>query len=333
LDIRVRFPFAARHLDQLDGLRVPTRYGLVPISSFVTFAAASKVGSLTRTDAHRVLTIEADVADGLLVNDQMREIRAWLPEAALDSRVKVRFKGQDEDQREAQAFLVQAFATALFLMAIILVTQFNRFYQTFLVMSAVVFSTAGVLIGLLVTGSPFGVVMGGIGVIALAGIIVNNNIVLIDTYNELRAQALPPVEAVLRTGAQRLRPVLLTTVTTILGLVPMVFGVNIDLIARDITMGAPSTQLWSQLASAIAGGLVFATPLTLILTPCLLILGERVATAYRHRRGQTDVLATATGGDESSREKERVTELACRGGRHLLVTLRPEPGPDTEGIP
>jgi multidrug efflux pump len=180
---------------------------------------------------------------------------------------------------------------------IILVTQFNSFYQALLVLSAVVFSTVGVLLGLLITQQPFGIVMSGVGVIALAGIVVNNNIVLIDTYNELRKRGLAPYDAVLRTGAQRLRPVLLTTVTTVLGLMPMVLKVNIDLVARHVTVGGPSTDWWAQLASAVAGGLAFATLLTLILTPALLLLGAN-ASAWRHRRrqvGSSDDRAFAEG--------------------------------------
>ena len=175
---------------------------------------------------------------------------------------------------------------ALFLIAMILVTQFNSFYQSLLILSAVVFSTVGVLLGLLVTQQPFGIVMSGVGVIALAGIVVNNNIVLIDTYNELRKRGLPPFDAVLRTGAQRLRPVLLTTVTTILGLMPMVLKMNIDLLAREVTFGGPSTDWWAQLASAVAGGLAFATLLTLVLTPCLLLLGARAGSGWATRRGR-----------------------------------------------
>jgi multidrug efflux pump len=132
-----------------------------------------------------------------------------------------------------------------------------------------------VLLGLLITGQPFGIVMSGVGVIALAGIVVNNNIVLIDTYNRQRKSGRDAFESVLRTGALRLRPVLLTTVTTILGLLPMVLGINIDFIGREISIGGPSTQWWTQLATAVAGGLAFATLLTLIMTPCLLLLGER----------------------------------------------------------
>ncbi|MDX1606300.1 MAG: efflux RND transporter permease subunit, partial [Candidatus Competibacterales bacterium] len=277
VDIRVRFPGEARSLGQLQRLRVPTARGQVPIGNFVEPHPAPRTGTLERVDARRVLTIEADVAEGLLVDDRVQALRAWLDsEARLDPRVTVSFEGQDADQREASAFLSKAFGVALFVMAIILVTQFNSFYQTLLILSAVVLSTTGVMLGLLVTAQPFGIVMCGIGVIALAGIVVNNNIVLIDTYNQLRRQGMELREALLRTGAQRLRPVLLTTVTTILGLLPMVLGVNIDFIQREVSFGAPSTQWWTQLSTAIAGGLAFATVLTLVLTPCLLLLGEKL---------------------------------------------------------
>ncbi len=160
-------------------------------------------------------------------------------------------------------------------MALILITQFNSFYQAFLILSAVLFSTVGVFAGLLIFQKPFGIVMSGIGVIALAGIVVNNNIVLIDTFNQLLSRGLSKRDAILRTGVQRLRPVMLTTVTTILGLLPMVLEMNIDLINQKIEFGAPSTQWWSQLATAVAGGLAFATVLTLVLTPCLLMLGKQ----------------------------------------------------------
>ena len=154
--------------------------------------------------------------------------------------------------------------------------QFNSIYQATLVLSAIVFSTAGVLIGLLVTSQPYGIVMVGLGVIALAGIVVNNNIVLIDTYNRIRRdEGLLPVDAALKTGTLRLRPVFLTALTTVLGLMPMVLAMSVNLIERHISFGAPSTQWWTQLSSAIAGGLTFATVLTLVLTPCMLVLGER----------------------------------------------------------
>ena len=277
LDIRIRFPQEYRGLDQLDRLRIQTQAGLVPISLFVERIAQPRVGTINRSEERRILTVQAGVEEGILVDDKLKEIQAWLASDAWDKNqgVTLTFKGEEKEQREAEEFLSRAFMTALFIVTIILVTQFNNFYQTLLILSAVILSIIGVLIGLLITQQPFGIVMCGIGVIALAGIVVNNNIVLIDTFNILRAEGLDIYEAVLRTCAQRLRPVLLTTVTTILGLMPMVLAVNIDLFTREIAFGAPSTQWWTQLATAIAGGLTFATLLTLVLTPCLLILGAR----------------------------------------------------------
>ncbi len=283
VDIRVRFPAEERTLERVGRLRVPTDDGLVPIANFVDLVPAAKTGLIKRIDGRRAVTVSADVAEGLLPSDKTAELRGALEAADLDG-VDYGFAGESEDQQEAGAFLGAAFLAALFMMLIALVTQFNSFYQAGLVMSAIVFSTAGVFLFLLVTGRPFGVVMGGIGLIALAGIVVNNNIVLIDTYNELRAEGRGAADAALRAGAQRLRPVLLTSVTTVLGLIPMVLGMNIDLINRDVAFGAPSTQYWTELSSAIAGGLTFATLLTLLLTPCLLVLGARVGDRLSRRR-------------------------------------------------
>ncbi len=276
VDIRVRFPYGERNLGQLDQLRVSTPKGMVPISNFVTIKPVPKSGTLTRVDTHRVVTIQADVSEGLLQDDQLTGLRAAIAASKLDPAVTISFKGEDEDQREATEFLIGAFFSAVFLMTLILVTQFNSIYQAFLVLSAIVFSTAGVLLGLLITAQPFGVVMVGLGIIALAGIVVNNNIVLIDTYNRMRRKGKDAVSAALDTGRLRLRPVFLTALTTVLGLMPMVMAMNIDLVNRTLSFGAPSTQWWTQLASAIAGGLSFATLLTLVLTPCLLVLGERL---------------------------------------------------------
>jgi multidrug efflux pump len=288
VDIRVRFPDNERSLTQLDRLRVNAAGGVVPVSNFLTRTAAPRVGNLERTDGERVLNISADVAEDVLADDKVQELQRWLASAGLDPAVNIKFRGENEDQREAETFLMNAFGAALFLIAIILVVQFNSFYQALLILSAVIFSTVGVLVGLLITDQPFGVVMCGIGIISLAGIVVSNNIVLIDTYNIMRRRGLPVTDAILLTCAQRLRPVMLTTITTILGLLPIVFGMNIDLVSRTIEIGGPSTQWWTQLSTAIAGGLTFATMLTLVLTPCLLLLGsrfgERVAALPRRWR-------------------------------------------------
>jgi len=282
LDIRVRFPLQNRSIHGLDQLRLQTDKGLVPVSNFVKREAAPKVDTISRVDSRRVLTVNANMKEGELLSLELPLLKQQLPELGLDPQVNVELKGENKEQDESKEFLQNAFLVALFVMAIILVTQFNSFYQAFLILSAVLFSTTGVFLGLLIFQKPFGIVMSGIGVISLAGIIVNNNIVLIDTYNVLRSKGTDvtgAIDAILRTGAQRLRPVLLTTVTTILGLLPMVLEINIDLMGRNIELGGPSTQWWSQLATAVAGGLAFATILTLVITPCMLALAARRETA------------------------------------------------------
>ncbi|MDX1481286.1 MAG: efflux RND transporter permease subunit [Woeseiaceae bacterium] len=286
IDIRVRYPYDDRSLDQIDELRIPTQDGLIPISNFVERVPAQKVSTIQRTDMRRTMTIDADVAPGYLDSEIVAQLAALLPTMDLDPRVEISFRGGSEDQAEGLAFLGKAMLIALAVMAIILVTQFNSIFQAFLILTAVVFSTGGVFLGHLLMNKPFGVIMSGIGVITLAGIVVNNNIVFIDTYNVLRSRGEAAFEAVLRTCAVRLRPVLLTTVTTILGLLPMVLGVNIDLIAREVSIGAPSSQWWTQLSSSVAGGLAFATVLTLLLTPSLLMIQANVSRWIAARREQ-----------------------------------------------
>jgi multidrug efflux pump len=287
IDIRVRYPEGSRSLAQIDELRIPSDRGLVPISTFIERVPAQQVGTIRRTDMRRTLSIDADVAAGVLVDDVVRRLKAEVPELGIDPRVSWSFRGSTEDQQEDMDFLARAMMMALAIMAIILVTQFNSIYQAFLILTAVLFSTGGVLLGHLLMGKPFGVIMSSVGVITLAGIVVNNNIVFIDTYNVLRSRGERPFDAILRTCAIRLRPVLLTTVTTIVGLMPMVLGVNINLIERNVAIGAPSSQWWTQLASSVAGGLAFATVLTLFLTPSLLMVQANVLQRWKERQAVT----------------------------------------------
>ncbi|MBW3694189.1 efflux RND transporter permease subunit [Vibrio sp. T187] len=274
VDILVRYPEDKRDIGRFDQLRVKTPSGLVPITNFAQIIPDHKQDTIKRIDGERVINIMADMEEGYNLALELPNIEQALTELGLPNSVEFKIRGQNEEQENSSAFLQSAFMVALAVMALILITQFNSFYQAFLILSAVLFSTVGVFVGLLIFQRPFGIVMSGIGVIALAGIVVNNNIVLIDTYNQLIKRGLEKRDAILRTGVQRLRPVMLTTVTTILGLMPMVLEMNIDLINQKIEFGAPSTQWWSQLATAIAGGLAFATVLTLVLTPCLLMLGR-----------------------------------------------------------
>ena len=277
LDIRVRYPENERTLSKLSALRIQTSAGQVPVSHFVSLIPSVKQSSIKKVDSRIVMTVSADMAEGYNLSLILPALEKELLGLALDPRISLKVRGENEDQQEATAFLKNAFMVALAVMALILVLQFNSFYQAFLILSAVIFSTTGVFFGLFLSQSAFGIVMSGIGVIALAGIVVNNNIVLIDTYNVLKNTEATTVNAILRTGAQRIRPVLLTTVTTIFGLMPMVLKVNLDFFTRSIEFGAPSTQWWAQLATAIAGGLTFATLLTLVLTPCLLMIGANTS--------------------------------------------------------
>jgi len=279
LDIRIRYPFDGRELDQIERLTVTSRGEQVPISNFITRTAQNKQGDIFRTDGKLTLNIEANVKPGERVDLAIQAIDEQLQQAyasgELPQIVSYRFVGDQQEQADTMAFLGKAFGVAIFVMIIILVTQFNSFMQTALIMTAILLSTVGVMVGIIITGSSFGVVMSGVGIIALAGIVVNNNIILIDTYNMIRSQGVPPIDAALTTCAQRARPVLLTTITTILGLLPLVYQLTIDLFARQWSIGAPSSQWWTQLSTTIAGGLIFATMLTLIFTPAMLMLIER----------------------------------------------------------
>ncbi len=288
LDIRVRYPEENRNLDQIKNLRIGTPRGMVPLSNFVSIQPVPKTGTITRVDTQRVITVESNVGEDFIPDTQLKLLQERLLEGPIDPEVSINFKGEAEEQQEAGIFLATAFLTAIFLMTIILVTQFNSVYHALLILSAILFSTSGVLIGLMLAKQTFGVVMVGIGIIALAGIVVNNNIVLIDTYNRFRASGAAALDAALLTGAVRARPVCLTAITTILGLLPMVLSMNINLLDRTITFGAPSTMWWTQLASAIAGGLAFTTLLTLFLTPCLLVLGAKVTALRKVRRLKRD---------------------------------------------
>ena len=278
VEIRVRYPAADRGLFALDELRVTTPSGAVPVSTFVERKPRPRLDSIQRIDRSDVLFVKANAEDGVLPDDKVKEIAAWLKTADINPAVKIAFRGANEEQEDSIAFLGVAFLMALFLMLILMVMQFNSFYQAFLILSAVVMSTAGVLLGLLVMQQPLSVLMSGIGIVALAGIVVNNNIVLIDTYNHLRREdsRLSALDAAVSSAITRLRPVLLTTVTTAVGLLPLACSVSLDFIHRQIEVNGELASWWQQLAAAIVNGLLFSTILTLVFTPAMLVLPEFV---------------------------------------------------------
>jgi multidrug efflux pump len=271
VDILVRFPPERRSLDQIDDLRVQTQMGHVPIGNFAQRVPAPRVGYINRVNSSRVMTVSANLAEGVQSAAVQEEIARELAHTDLGAGVMFKLKGEDEERAKASAFLFKAFGTAIFLIFAILLAQFNKLTSVGLVLTAVVLSTFGVLLGLLVMGQPFGVVMTGIGVIANAGVIVNNNIVLIDTYDRLRREGVAAYDAIIETCRERARPVVLTAVTAILGVLPIAFGMNVEFLSREITLGAPATQWWINLSTAIVFGLGFATVLTLIVTPAALM--------------------------------------------------------------
>jgi multidrug efflux pump len=275
VDIRLRLPEDRRTLSTLDELRVETAAGSVPLSNFVSREPAASLGTLTRIDGARTITVESNLVEG--VQDSVLQAQVAEHMASMDLPPNIRWEmvGSDQESDEAAAFLGQAFGVAIFLIFALLLAQFNKFTYVWLVLSAVVMSTIGVLLGLVVMEMPFSIVMTAVGTIALAGVVVNNNIVLIDTYAHLRNKGVDKMEAVLETCRERVRPVMLTAVTAILGVLPIAFGVNLALLSHEVTIGAPSTQWWIALSSAIVFGLAFSTILTLVVTPAALMIFTR----------------------------------------------------------
>ena len=285
IEIRVRLPEEDRFLSTLDNLKVRTADGLVPLSNFISRKPVAKLAEINRIDQKRYFDIKAGIEPNLKrtvisddgiesevfinANERIAFLTKYLQENPLPPGISWEWTGDQADQAESQAFLSSAFAAALVLMFIILLSQFNSFYNSFVVLIAVVLSTVGVLIGMLVMQQPFSIIMTGTGIVALAGIVVNNNIVLIDTYQEL-SRYLPKVEAIIRTAEQRIRPVLLTTITTMAGLAPMMFGLSLDFVNGGYSVDSPTALWWKQLATAVVFGLGTATMLTLVFTPALL---------------------------------------------------------------
>ena len=279
IEIRLRYPKQDRQLTTIDNLSVNTPNGPVSISSFSQRIAKPRVDAIQRYDMLETVLILGNSKDGYLADNQTNEIGAWIDQQDFGSSVKIRFRGANEEQANAAAFLSTAFSLAMSLMMIMLVMQFNSFYQAGLILFSVVLSTAGVLLGLIASQAPFSTVLTGVGIVALAGIVVNNNIVLIDTYNYLRRNnsLLTSSEAVLAAAKSRFRPVMLTTVTTIVGLLPLANGISIDIVHRSYTVGGMVASWWQPLASAIVNGLAFSTILTLLLTPAMLLIPDIIS--------------------------------------------------------
>ena len=313
VDIRVRFPKGDRSASAIDTLRVATAQGNVPLNLFVKRIPAPRVSQIERRDGKRVYYVRANALEQGAGPAIVQDVKDWIAQANFSPDVEVRFEGADEDTADAGAFFVGAALAALFMMAVILLWEFNNFWQVLLTLTAVIISTAGVLVGIQLVLPYMSILMIGTGIVALAGIVVNNNIVLIDTYNRLRKDGRTPEEAAIATAAQRIRPILLTTGTTICGLLPMVFEMNVNFAHGAIDFGSASSEWWVQLATAVVFGLAFSTTMILLVTPVWLLVPHRaglmlsrLAVFVRGRRREDEVRLLESGeaaNDKSTGEK------------------------------
>ena len=283
VEIRARFPDSDRTITGIRDLNVVTKQGTVPVSSFVNVIPKENRETVNRKNGKYFQEVGAGSDDDSKVNQKIEELESWLQETNLGYGISYQFSGMAEETEEVNSFMIVAGLTAVFMMLLMLITQFNSFYQSLIILSSVTISFVGVLLGLLITGKSFSTTMTGISIVTLAGIVVNNNIVLIDTFNKLREEAphLKKSLHIINACKQRLRPIVLTSLTTIFGLLPLAMGVSLDLISRDIVVGSRIVDWWSNLAVSIVFGLGFSTFVTLILTPAVLALPYAIRNEYK----------------------------------------------------
>jgi multidrug efflux pump subunit AcrB len=276
-DISVRLSEKNRlTTDVLRQLLIPAPNGeLVPLTTLAAIRHTGTIGDITRINHKRVITVKANVDETRIPGSVLRmQAEKLLAEFALPQGYQITFTGESEEQEEAGKFLSRAFVIAVFLIFLILVTLFNSVMQPFIIMTSVLLSLGGAFLGLTLINAPFSIIMTGVGIISLAGVVVNNAIVLIDYTNKLRAGGMDLRQAVIAGGATRLRPVMLTAVTTILGLIPMVTGVSINFTDFTISLVSESSQYWRSMAIVVIFGLMLATFLTLVVVPVLYTLIE-----------------------------------------------------------
>ncbi len=277
LDIVLRYPKKERYIDELDNILINTESGLVPISNFVEKKPQQKVNYVRKFDSKHVTIIKADVSSGFTPESRLKLFEKWIKDQSIPANIDIEFGGDNEEQVNSLNFVTQAFIISIMLMAALLVTQFNNFYQMTIILSAVVLSTAGVMLGLLIFDQVFSALLTGIGIVSLAGIVVNNNIILIDSFNVISSKSNEDIRTrIIKACAQRLRPIFLTSLTTMLGLIPLALNYSIDPIAREIAYDSNASTSWAPLAQCIIYGISFSAILTLVLTPCLLVLPDHI---------------------------------------------------------
>ena len=276
-DIRVRYRESRRrNVEDLENLPLFHEGKQIPLSAFADAHFTTGLAAITRIDARRVVTVSADAAAGFNGNALLAQVQQQLHDFHLPSGYTLNYTGESEDQAEASEFLSQAFVLAVMLILVVLIGQFGTVMVPLVIMSSVILSLIGVFIGLMVTRTPFGIIMTGVGVISLAGIVVNNAIVLLDYVLQLRRRGLPKLEAIVTAGKTRFRPVMLTAITTVMGLIPLTTGFSIDFIrlfqgdfAHVVIIGGQSSQWWGPMGVAVIWGLAVATFLTLVIVPVM----------------------------------------------------------------
>jgi multidrug efflux pump len=324
-DIVVRLAEAYRNdLESLRDLTVMADGRQVPLLSVASWRVEEGLGTVRRKDLDRVATVSSDVRSGEQSNAVLAEVRRVLePFAAqLPPGYTLRYTGQQEEQMESMRFLGVAFLIALLLIAFILMSQFNSVLKPLIIMTSVIMSTVGVLLGLIVFRMPFGIIMTGVGVISLAGVVVNNAIVLIDYIDLLRERGLSRREAIVQAGRTRFRPVILTAVTTVLGLVPLAIGFNIDFaglftsLAPNIYWGGVQAAWWGPMAIAVIAGLTFATALTLGMVPVMYSLLDDVGDffARHYRQSDDEAEESVIPVTRPRRRRSRLAGMAARFG-------------------
>jgi multidrug efflux pump len=270
LDIKVRLPIDERSFDALDSLRIVTSQGLVPVSNFIKRTAVPKVANITRKNGSYQMTVAANLTPGVPADAKIEQLKTWVAQQDFPSTLKVVFGGADEQINDTNAFIGGALMAALSIIALVLLLEYNSFYQVLVTLSTVAMSLAGVVLGMTITGMSFSAIMTGLGIVALAGIVVKNGIVLIDTYNHYnRGDGVEPVKAMLITASQRVRPVLLTATVTALGVIPMAVNVEFDFIRREVVWGGLAGSWFTHLSAALVSGLFVSTALTLVMVPVM----------------------------------------------------------------
>lgn len=307
-DIRVRYARPARrNAEDLESLTVYYEGQQVPLTSFAEVEFASGLSSITRIDGQRAVTVSADAETGYNAAAILGEVQSRLAEFPLPPGYRFEFTGENEDQEEAQEFLGQAFAIALMLILVVLITQFDSLTVPFSIMGSVVMSLVGVFLGLMITRMPFGIIMTGVGVISLAGIVVNNAIVLLDYILQLRRSGLSKLDAIRQAGETRFRPVVLTAVTTVLGLIPLTTGFSVNftkLFSGEteglVVIGGESSEWWGPMGVAVIWGLVVATFLTLVMVPVMYSLTDSMVEAFRRLRAKPAALSGESAGESAT---------------------------------